>query len=191
MTRGEPPAGTSDDHVAWDGTSPAVATIRDILVAQASAGALRLVLQQLTLREQGREAGLHESMDAIADVGGNLVTVPIGEAVRADPTTSARLDAALAQLRAALAEDLGTAVDSLEVIADADGMRRVMLVLTVEVSPQELAAGTAHRALHGGAHHIVHHAPALDDLRDRLAAPAPGPLRGLWDAVRRRLGAER
>lgn len=191
MTRGEATADSSDDHVAWDGTSPAVTTIRDLLVAQASAGALRLVLQQLTLHEQGRRAGTHESMDAIIDVGGNLVAVPIAEAVRADPATSARLDAALTQLRAAIAEELGTGVDSLEVIADADGTRRVMLVLSVEVSPQELADGAVHPALHGGAHHISHHAPVLDDLRDRVTAPAPGRLRQLWDAVRGRLSPAR
>ena len=173
----------STGHVTWDGTSAAVGTIRDLLVVQASTGVLRLVLQQLTLREHGREVGVHESMDAIVDVGGNLVVVPIGRSVRADPAVSARLDAALAQLRDELRADLGAPVDSLEMVSDADGTRRVMLLLHAEVSPQEIADGT-HPALHGGAFHIRHHAPALEDLRDRLSAPPPGLMERLRARVR-------
>lgn len=173
--------------MTWDGSSPAVDRIRDVLVAHTPAGGLRLVLQQLTLRAHGREAGRHESIDSIVDVEGNLVVVPIAASVREDPTISARLDSALDDLRAAIAADLGTEVDSLEVIADADGARRVMVVLSVEVAPEEIAAGSTHPAIHDGVHHISHHAPALDDLRDRLAGPERGGLRRLWDAVVTRL----
>jgi hypothetical protein len=185
MSRDDRSVSPGDGHVAWDGSPRTIGAVREEMLAQAPAGALRLVLQQLALHEQGRETGRHETIDAITDVGGNLVTMSIGEALRADPEAGARLDAALDRLRQDVAADLGTAPDSLEVIVDADGTRRVMLVLSIDVSAQDLAADTPHPALHGGAHHISHHAPALDELRDRLAGPDPGPLRRAWDAVRR------
>lgn len=173
--------------MTWDGSSPAVDRICDVLVTHTPAGGLRLVLQQLTLHTHGRDAGRHESIDSIVDVEGNLVVVPLVAAVREDPAISARLDSALGELRAAITADLGSDVDSLEVIADADGSRRVMVVLSVEVAPEEIAAGSTHPALHDGVHHISHHAPALEDLRDRLAGPERGVLRRLWDTVVTRL----
>lgn len=179
MTRVDRPVG---DRAAWDGSPEAVAALRDVMVEHASTGTLRLVLQQLTLREAGREIGRHEVIDAISDVGGNLVAVPLAPAVRADASSSQRLDAAIARLRADIAAELGAA-DSLEVVLDADGRRAVHLVLRLDVTPQEVADGAALPALRDGAHHIAHQSHALDDLRDRMAEPAPGPLRRAWDAV--------
>lgn len=169
--------------MTWDGSPQAVAAIREVLIEHASTGTLRLVLQQLTLHEEGREAGRHETIDAISDVGGNLVTIPLAATVRADAGSSTRLDAALAQLRADIAAELEVAVDSLEVILDADGRQAVHIALTVEVSPQDVADGSVHPALHDGAHHIAHQSHALDDLRDRMAQAPTGPLRRAWDAL--------
>lgn len=169
--------------MTWEGTSPAVERIRDALIPHASAGALRVVLQQLALHEEGRAVGTHEVIDTIVDVGGNLVVVPIADTVRADPGSCAALDRALAHLRTDLEAGPGTAVDSLEVIIDADSTRRVRFTLSVEVSPEEVAGRPPHPALHDGRHHIVHHAPSLEDLRDRLAAPPPGMLQRLRGMV--------
>ncbi|MGO1504998.1 MAG: hypothetical protein ACTHWV_08570, partial [Brachybacterium sp.] len=63
---------TRGDLVTWDGSSPAVELIRDAVFPHVSAGALRVVLQQLALRDEGGAAGTHEVIDAIVDVGGNL-----------------------------------------------------------------------------------------------------------------------
>lgn len=175
MERSEP--------VTWDGTSPAVESIRDAVIEHTAAGALRLVLQRLTLHREGRPAGTHEVIDAIVDVGGNLVVMPLAETVRADPASSSALDTGFARLRADLEADLGTTVDSLEVITNADGTRQVRFVLSVDVSPEEVTGRPPHPAVHDGRHHISHHAPALDDLRDRMAGPPPGLLRRLRDRL--------
>ncbi|MGP9538206.1 hypothetical protein ACT3SP_09340 [Brachybacterium sp. AOP43-C2-M15] len=181
---GAPDDRAPDDHVTWDGRSTAVGALRDVLVEHAPTGALRLVLQRLALHEQGRPAGTHESIDAILDVHGNLVSMSIAAAVRSDPSSSARFERAVSTLRADVAADLEAEADSLEVVLDADGTQRVMVMLSADVSPQEVAERSHPRALHGGPHHITHHAPALDELRDRLAAPSPGPMRRAWSAVR-------
>lgn len=180
MTRVDRPVG---DRAAWDGSPAAVAALRDVIVEHASTGTLRLVLQQLTLREAGREVGRHEVIDAISDVGGNLVAIPLVAAVRADAGSSQRLDAAIDRLRAEISAELGAAADSLEVVLDADGRESVHLMFDLEVSPQALAGGAALPVLRDGAHHIAHQSHALDDLRDRMAQPDPGPLRRAWDAV--------
>lgn len=170
---------SSDDHVAWAGRSPAVVAIRDAVIGHVPTGSLRLVLQQLALHEQGRPVGTHESIDTILDVHGNLVSMSIVDAVRADETSSQRLDRALAALRAEVVADLEAEVDSLELVADVDGTRRVMVVLSADVSPKEVSGPFRHRAVHDGTHHITHHAPELDELRDRVSAPEPSRLRRL------------
>ena len=176
--------------VAWDGGGSDLAALREMLFAHAPAGALRMVVQQLTLHEHGKRTGVHEVIDAITDVGGNLVAIPLVEAVRADPV-SARLDVVLQRLRSEITAELGTAPDSLEVVIDADGSRQVLLVLAAEVAPAEVSGGSTHPALHDGRHHVLHHAPALDELRDRLAGPPSTPLRRIWDAVTGRLRRSR
>lgn len=179
---------TQGDLVTWNGSSAAVELIRDAVIPHASAGALRVVLQQLALRDEDGAAGIHEVIDAIVDVGGNLVVMPIAGTVRADPHSSSALDTALARLREDLVSDLGSSVDSLEVIMNADTTQRVRCMLSVDVSPEEVAGRPPHPALHDGRHHISHHAPALDELRDRLTAPAPGLLqriRGVLNGWRR------
>ena len=175
----------------WDSSPRAVARVRDAVVGHAATGTLRLVLQQLALHEEGCEVGVHEVIDAIVDVGGNLVAYPVREAVRADAAASAALDGALAQLRADIAEELTSAVDSLEVVLDRDGRCEVRLLLEVEVSPGELDADPAPDALHDGDFHIHHYSPALDDLRDRVAEPAPSPLRRVLGRMRASLGQRR
>lgn len=185
-TPGSSPHGES---VTWTSSPSAVVAIRDALIVHSSAGALRLVLQQLTLREHGDVVGSHEVIDGIVDVDGNLVVMPLAEAVRADPATSTALDAALVRLRGEISAELGSAPDSLEVVIDADRTRRVLVVLTMEVSPADVTGPPPHPALHDGRHHIVHHAPALDELRDRMAPPPPGllaRLRGVLTRAARR-----
>ncbi len=169
--------------VTWTGSPRTVQAIRDLLIVHASPGVLRLVLQQLTLREDGRAVGRHEIIDAVSDVGGNLVSIPIVAAVRADPTASSQLDAALAALRADIAAQIGSEVDSLEVITTADGRREARFTACVEVSPEDLERRPAHPALHGGPHQITHQAPELDALRDLLAEPEHGRLRRTWDGT--------
>ena len=173
------------ESVTWTSSPSAVSAIRDALIVHSSAGALRLVLQQLTLRDQGAAVGSHEVIDGIVDVEGNLVVVPLAEAVRADPAASSALDAALARLRAEISAALGSAPDSLEVVIDADRTRRVLVVLTMEISPADVTGPPPHPALHDGRHHIVHHAPALDELRDRMAPPPPGLLARLRGVLAR------
>lgn len=187
MTSTEP---TGGEHVRWYG-SPAILTeLRDLLIAHASEGTLRIVLQQLALREGGqdgrREAGSHEVIDAVVDVGGILVAIDVGESVREDQRAAARLDAALSRLRADVAAEMGARPEGLEVVIDGDGRREVRIAFALEISPQEVAGHPVHPALHDGAHHIRHEAPALDDLRDRLAPPPPSLLRRGWDALRGR-----
>ncbi|WP_341857032.1 hypothetical protein [Brachybacterium sp. GPGPB12] len=116
-------------YVIWDSSPRAVARVRDAVVGHAATGTPRLVVQRLALHEEGREVGVHEIIDAILDVGGNLVAYPVREAVRADAAASAALDGALAQPRADIAEELTSAVDSLEVVLDRDGRREVRSLL--------------------------------------------------------------
>lgn len=179
---GDDPGTGAGGAVAWDGGTAAVATMREVLLGHVPNGAVRLVLQQLMLHERGRETGVHEVIDVITDVGGNLVVIPLLEAVRADPA-SVRLDAALQRLRSEITAELEVVPDSLEVVIDADGTQRVLLVLSVDVAASEISGGSTHPALHDGRHHVLHQAPALDELRDRLAEPPSTPLRRIWDAV--------
>jgi hypothetical protein len=173
--------------VSWDGSPRALARLREAVTPHAPVGVLRVVLQQLVLHEEGREVGRHEVIDAILDVGGNLVAVPMRESLRADAAASAALDGALAQLRADIAEELGAAPDSLEAVLDRDGRREVRLMLAAEVSPAELAQQPAPDLLHDGDFHVRHSAPALDELRDRLAAPPQSPLRRVLGELRARI----
>lgn len=183
MSRGDRKVG---GYEPWSSSPKAVAEIRDVLVEFAATGALRLVLQQLTLHEDGREAGIHEEIDAIVDVGGNLVSMSMRDAVRADVGASTRLDAAISRLRAEVAANRGEKIDSLSVVLDADSRRVVLLGFDVDVSPQDLEGGASPDSLHDGEHHIRHHAPTLEDLRDRMAGPEPGVLERALKAVRER-----
>ncbi|MGP9683200.1 hypothetical protein [Brachybacterium sp. AOP3-A1-3] len=184
---GQPLDGQSLDGQSLDGravrggSSPAIPEIRDLLVAHTSAGTLRIVLQQLTLREDGREVGVHEVIDAVTDVGGNLVTFSLRASVHGDLEDAARLETAIRRLREDIAADPARPIDSLVVLIDGDGHHRVNVDSGLEVSPQDVAT---HPALRDGAHHITHESPALDDLRDRLASPPPGVLRRGRDLVR-------
>lgn len=191
MTSLEPPGG---EHVRWDGSPEVLTRIRDLLISHSSRGTLRIILQQLTLHEGGQEAGVHEVIDAVLDVGGNLVATPLGPSVREDPRTAARLDAALARLRAEVVGQMGAQPEALEVVIDGDGHREARIAFALEVSAQDLTDHRPHPALRDGARHILHEAPALDELRDRLSAPPPSLLRRGWDALRgigRRGRAER
>lgn len=181
--------------VTWDGVTPAVETIHELLWRFTTSGALRVALQQIRLTPDpdggqdspGDSPGVHETIDEIADVGGNLVSLPLRDAVRADAEISAQLDAALARLWADVAADLGQSPDMLSVLLDADGQRLVYVTFDVAVTARELAERPQHPALHGGAHHIAHHAPALEDLRDRLAPPEPSRICQAWDELREKL----
>lgn len=187
----EPPGG---EHVRWDGSPEVLARIGDLLLSHSSRGTLRIILQQLTLHEGGQEAGVHEVIDAVLDVGGNLVATSLGPSVREDPQAATRLDAALARLRAEVVAEMGAHPEALEVVIDGDGHREARIAFALEISAQDLTDHRPHPALRDGAHHILHEAPALDELRDRLSAPPPSLLRRGWDALRgvgRRSQAER
>src|SRR5690625_1962211 len=80
------------EHTAWDGESSAVQDLRDLLVPLAPEGALRIVLQRLALHESSRPVGEHEVLDVVADVEGNLVSVPLRGRVREDPPLARALD---------------------------------------------------------------------------------------------------
>lgn len=177
---GEPSGG---DHTRWNGDTPAVGDLREMLVLLAPEGALRVIFQRLSLREQGRLVGEHEVIDVIADVEGNLVSVPLTGRVRADPPLARALDEAADRLRGDIAASGADGVDSIEVVLDADGTRQVYIATGLDVTPAEAEERPPHPAVHNGAHHITHYAPVLDDLRDRLAEPPAGPMRRLWDAL--------
>lgn len=109
-------------YVIWDSSSRAVARVRDAVVGHAATGTLRLVVQQLALHEEGREVGVHEIIDAILDVGGNLA-YPVREACGRCRRLR-RPDGALAQLGGRHRRGAFTpAVDLLEVVLDRDGRR--------------------------------------------------------------------
>ena len=191
MTSTEPPGG---EHVRWEGSPEVLSRIRDVLISHSSRGTLRIVLQQLTLHEGEQETGTHEVIDAVLDVGGNLVTTSLAPSVREDPQAATRLDAALARLRAEVVAEMGAQPEALEVVIDGDGRREARIAFALEISAQDLVDHRPHPALRDGAHHILHEAPALDELRDRLSAPPPSLLRRGWDALRgigRRDPAER
>lgn len=176
--------------VPWDGRSPATAALAALLGTVAPEGTLRLVIQRLALHEHGERRGTRHVADAITDVGGNLVVIPLRERVLAEPALAERLTAAMDRLQADVDAELhlpgGAGADSLEVVLDADGERRVTLGLGIEVTPQEADALPPHPAVHDGAHHIAYDAPALDELRDRLRPPEPGLLARLWARLRER-----
>ncbi|APX33784.1 hypothetical protein BH708_14890 [Brachybacterium sp. P6-10-X1] len=181
MTTIEPPGG---EHVRWDGSPEVLTRIRDLLISHSSRGTLRIVLQQLTLHEGGKQTGIHEVIDAVLDVGGNLVATSLAPSVREDPQAATRLDAALARLRAEVVAQTEAQPEALEVVIDGDGRREARIAFDLEISAQDLADHHPHPALRDGAHHILHEAPALDELRDRLSAPPPSLLRRGWDALR-------
>ncbi|HJB09008.1 MAG TPA: hypothetical protein H9786_00525 [Candidatus Brachybacterium merdavium] len=168
------------EHTAWDGESSAVQDLRDLLVPLAPEGALRIVLQRLALHESSRPVGEHEVLDVVADVEGNLVSVPLRGRVREDPPLARALDETVTRLRHDVLDSGAEGLDSLEVILDADGSQQVRIAFGLDVTPAEAEGSPLHPAVHGGAHHITQHAPVLDELRDRLAGPQPGPLRRIW-----------
>lgn len=166
----------------WQGRSASVARLREVLIPCAPSGMLRLVVQRLALTEKGTPAGEHEVISSVADVDGNLVAVPLRESVRADRGRAHAIDAAIAQLRQDLVADGTGDVDSLEIIVDADGTEQVRIARDLEVSPRDLYDGDPSDVVHDGDHHIARHAPALEDLRDRLAEQSSSPLRRVWDS---------
>lgn len=175
------------EHIPWGGTSPAGEELRALLVSLAPEGALRLIVQRLALHEHGRHVGEHEVIDSVADVEGNLVSVPLGGRVQADPPLAEAVEEAVARLRQDVLGSGVEGVDSLEVILDADGSQQVRIAVGLDVTPAEAEGSPPHPAVHSGAHHIRQHAPALDELRDRLAGPEPGVLRRIWDWLARRV----
>lgn len=155
-------------HVLWDGEDPAVHRLRAVLAPFLPNGTVRVVLQQLRLHEHGRLDAIHELIDVIVDVEGNLVVMALGETVRGDAAAAARLDAELAAVRAALDAHGLVGCDSLEIVLDADGSEQVLLAFGLELAAQDLDERP--EALHGGEHHVAQHSAELDDLRDRLDA---------------------
>lgn len=183
MTSGDRPVG---DPVAWDGQSSSLAEIEQVLAPVTPTGTLRLVLQRLALHEAGEPAGEHAVLDAVTDVGGNLVVVPLQGRVREDAALAQDLEEAVRTLREDLAASGTVGVDALEVVLDADGARQVLVGFGLELTGEEATGSPRHPAVHDGAHHITYDAPALDDLRDRLRPPEPGPLGRLWRRLRGR-----
>lgn len=155
-------------HVRWDGEDPAVHRLRAVLAPFLPNGTVRVVLQQLRLHEHGRFEAIHELIDVIVDVEGNLVVMALGETVRGDAAAAARLDAELAAVRAALDAQGLEGRDSLEIVLDADGSEQVLLAFGLELAAHDLDEWP--EALHGGEHHVAQHSSELDDLRDRLDA---------------------
>ncbi|PZP16356.1 MAG: hypothetical protein DI611_06930, partial [Brachybacterium faecium] len=74
-------------------------------------------------------------------------------------------------------------VAGLEVIIDADGTEQVRIARDLTVAPRDLHDGDPFDTVHDGDHHITRHAPALEDLRDRLAEQSTGPLRRAWESL--------
>ena len=144
------------EHTAWDGESSAVQDLRDLLVPLAPEGALRIVLQRLALHEHE-----HEVLDVVADVEGNLVSVPLRGRVREDPPLARALDETVTRLRHDVLDSGAEGLDSLEVILDADGSQQVRIAFGLDVTPAEAEGSPLHPAVHGGAHHITQHAPVL------------------------------
>lgn len=171
------------ESVPWDGGTAAVQDIRELLAPCAPAGVLRIVLQHLVLREEGAATGGLEIISSVVDVDGNLVAVPLRDQVRSDPERAAALDAAVDRLRDELRRQGVPAVDSLEVVLDSDGLHQVLIAADLQVSEQEARAADHHHAVHDGDHHIAHHAPVLEDLRDRLTAPRPGLASRWWTSL--------
>ena len=188
MTRRDGPL---NGPVAWDGRSASPSRIHDLLLRYAPEGSLRIVLQQIQLYDQGSPVHRYEGIDAIADVGGNLVSVPLREAVRASEPDSRALDEALRSLRAELEASGAVGVDDLELVLDADGERIVRIAFALDLAPQDVEGDAPHPAVRGGSQHIRHHAPALDDLRDRLNPPPPGLLQRLRAGVQSLFGLPR
>src|SRR5699024_2171601 len=64
---------------------------------------------------------------------------------------------------------------------------QVRIAFGLDVTREEAEGSPAHPAVHGGGHHITQHAPALDELRDRLTGPGPGLLRRIRQSIGARL----
>ncbi len=177
--------------VRWDGAQPAMQAIRRALAPLCPPGGLRLCYQLIDLHEQGKPAGSHEVIDVVLDVEGNLVAMSLREAVRRDAQISARLDSALASLRAELDAQGLVGRDALEVVLDADESSEVGILFGLEMGPQDVSGPDRHPAIHDGDHHIIHNAPELEELRDRFSQPEPEPLRRLLSAIREQFSAAR
>lgn len=175
-----------DRDVPWDGSSPAVEALRAALEVAAPPGTLRLVSQRIRVHERGAPAGVHEIIDAVADVQGNLVALVLLDRIDADPELRARVDSAWAQLRADLEVDGLVGADSVEVILDADGTSQVRLALGLDVELEELTRPNPHFALHHGGWHARHASPELEALREALEPMERGFLGRLWDRLRGR-----
>ena len=170
--------------VPWDGSSPATAAIAALVGTAVPEGTLRVVIQRLRLREDGEDRGLLRVADAITDVDGNLVVVPLSEYVHGASEVGRRLREAVDRLQEDVAASGAGGADSFELVLDADGARQVLLTSGLEVTPSEAAAFPPHPAVHGGAHHIAYESPALDDLRDRMRPPEPPLLARGWARLR-------
>src|SRR5690625_439541 len=181
MTRDGPVEG---EHTAWDGESSAVQDLRDLLVPLAPEGAVRIVLQRLALHESSRPVGEHEVLDVVADVEGNLVSVPLRGRVREDPPLARALDETVTRLRHDVLDSGAEGLDSLEVILDADGSQQVRIAFGLDVTPAEAEGSPLHPAVHGGAHHITQHAPVLRSEERRVGKE--GRTRGSPDHVQRK-----
>ncbi|HIY22884.1 MAG TPA: hypothetical protein H9837_01040 [Candidatus Brachybacterium merdigallinarum] len=182
MTSGNP---SEPSAFAWDGSPSATRELEALLSGIAPPGTLRLVVQSLLLREAGDPVGEHRVVDALADIDGNIVAVPLRGVVRADPGRTAALTEILGRLRRDLEQAGHEDADGIEVVLDRDGSRSITVTRGLELAPAEVDASPAPQEIHDGAHHLRFDAPALEALRDqRVQEASAGPLHRLLAAVR-------
>ena len=173
-----------DVSVPVDGDVDGLDQLRAALDAVAPPHAVRYVLQRLGLTEAGRPAGAHEVIDALLDCEGNMVVMPLADALEAAPEAQGEVTAARERIDAWLDEHDAAGRDATEVVLDADGAGEVRIAFGLEVSPAEATAVPAHPAVHDGAYHATHLSPDLDALRDRLLEESLGRRRRLWRRLR-------
>ena len=93
-----------DVSVPVDGDVDGLDQLRAALDAVAPPHAVRYVLQRLALTEAGRLAGAHEVIDALLDCEGNMVVMPLADALEAAPEAQGEVAAADRRRERLLAE---------------------------------------------------------------------------------------
>lgn len=173
-----------DVSVPVEGQVDGLDALRAALDAVAPQHAVRYVVQRLALTDAEGPAGAHDTIDALLDCEGNMVVMPLAEALDAAPDARRAAVAARARIDAWLDEHDAAGRDATEIVLDADGGQEVRVAFGLEVSPAEAAAVPAHPAVHDGAYHATHLSPELDALRDRLLEGSLGTAERLWRRVR-------
>lgn len=179
-----PSATPPDPSVNDEGDVDGMPALRRAVAAVSPTGVIRTIAVRAALVRGTESVGCHRLLEVVVDADGNPAALSLQDALRADPVAARRIERALDVVDAWLDAEGYAGRDVTEVVLDADGAQEVRVAFGVEIAPEDVATSPTHPSVHDAKHHLMHRAPDLEALRDRLRVRRTPRLRRLVHRIR-------